>query len=116
VAKYPLGREYHILFEVGFLPDDPIHLGDYTEVYATFKDLWADQCRANGREVIKCLCVEKLPSRVFLDLEHAARQVISDCIAQDVVLGLCLGDIAACFRSHEHKLALGDTSCQFFLR
>ena len=106
-AKYPLRGEDHILPDNRILLDLPIDPGNESRRGSGLrKHIRAHQDRPNGRKLVKRLGIEELSARLLWKLEKAARQVIPDCIAEDVLRGLLGRDVAALAGGDEDELSL----------
>jgi hypothetical protein len=60
-----------------------------------FKSPSADEHRADGSELVESFGVVELSCTVLLDLEESARQVIADCVTQNVRWSIFDADILA---------------------
>lgn len=106
-AKDCLRREDHVLLNrriLLYLSVDPRHQRCRRSLLR--KDAGAHEDGADRRELVKRLGVEELPAGLLGKLEEAAREVVADCVAEDVLGGFVGRDVAALARGYEDQLAL----------
>ena len=87
VAQYSLRRKDHVLLELSRLSNLPIDSRFHSKRGTITECSSADQSGTNRSELIEGFGEEELPGRVFGQLIHATRQIITDSVAQDIVFG-----------------------------
>jgi hypothetical protein len=70
------------------------------------KNSWAHEDRPDRSKLVQVHGVEKPSTGLFGELEEAAREVITNCIAEDILGGFLRCDIAALARGDEDELTL----------
>ena len=71
-AENLTGRKYHIPIDFNILHDLSIDSGRELDSLPVVVHSGADKHGTDGRELVKCLCVEKLPAILLVHLEESA--------------------------------------------
>jgi hypothetical protein len=107
VAEDLAWGEYHVLGNLGVLHHFAIDSGKKPSTGRSCVVLFcADKQWSNRRKFVERLRIEGLTSRIALKLEESTGQVVTNCVAKDIRVGVLGLDIFGILRCDEHQLAL----------
>lgn len=97
--------EDHV-FRPSFLSLLTVDLGPVLQLLRIANNLFAGNTRSYGRKAVEGLCISKLAARDSgWDLEIARTDVVTDCVAENVILPVVFGGVLAVLRDDDSELA-----------